>query len=237
MEHRGGFPSHEYRAYLRGPEGIVSTWHDVPLEAGTGWYNFVNEIPKMGTAKLEAATKEDGNPIAQDTKKGELREYPWSIEWNYGFLPQTWEDPKEVHPEAGEAGDDDPIDAVEVGEDALATGAVEPVKVIGALALVDDGELDWKMVCVRHSDPLAARVSDVPDLEREKPGEIDRIRAWFRDYKTPDGKPPNAFAFDGRCLPSDYACAVVSECHNAWSRLISGDRHNSEGHSLARGPL
>ena len=31
-------------------------------------------------------------------------------------------------------------------------------------------------------------------------GELERIRVWFRDYKTPDGKPQNKFGFDDKCL-------------------------------------
>jgi hypothetical protein len=36
---------------------------------------------------------EVGTPIKQDVKKGKLRFYPYNINWNYGMLPQTWEDP------------------------------------------------------------------------------------------------------------------------------------------------
>ena len=36
---------------------------------------------------------EYSNPIKQDVKKGELRHYHDKILWNYGMLPQTWEDP------------------------------------------------------------------------------------------------------------------------------------------------
>ena len=36
---------------------------------------------------------EPKTPIKQDTKKGKLRNYPYNINWNYGLLPQTWEDP------------------------------------------------------------------------------------------------------------------------------------------------
>lgn len=48
---------------------------------------------------MEVSTKEAKNPIKQDIKKGNLRFYPYNINWNYGMLPQTWEDPKVVHPE------------------------------------------------------------------------------------------------------------------------------------------
>jgi hypothetical protein len=74
----------------------VSAWHDVPLYAGNGMLNFLCEIPKETSAKMELATDEVRNPIKQDTKKGKLRHYPYNINWNYGMLPQTWEDPGHV---------------------------------------------------------------------------------------------------------------------------------------------
>lgn len=45
---------------------------------------MVVEIPKMTKAKMEVATKEENNPIAQDIKKGVLRDYHGPIFWNYG---------------------------------------------------------------------------------------------------------------------------------------------------------
>lgn len=40
-----------------------------------------------------APQDEPRTPIKQDIKKGKLRFYPYNIDWNYGLLPQTWEDP------------------------------------------------------------------------------------------------------------------------------------------------
>ena len=37
-------------------------------------------------------------PLPQDTKKGKLRFYHGPIFWNYGYIPQTWEDPNVKHP-------------------------------------------------------------------------------------------------------------------------------------------
>lgn len=42
-------------------------------------------------------------------------------------------------------GDNDPIDVVEIGSKALAMGTVAEVKPLGVLAMIDDGELDWKV--------------------------------------------------------------------------------------------
>ena len=47
------------------------------------------------------AQDEPTTPIKQDIKKGKLRFYPYNINWNYGLLPQTWEDPAVKAEEVG----------------------------------------------------------------------------------------------------------------------------------------
>ena len=54
--------------------------------------------------------------------------------FNYGAFPQTWEDPSHVTPDTGCAGDNDPIDACEIGTKMYRTGSVVKVKVLGGLA-------------------------------------------------------------------------------------------------------
>lgn len=110
---------------------------------------------------------EKTNPIKQDTKKGKLRFYPYNINWNYGFLPQTWEDPAHKNEEAGGVfGDNDPVDVVEISSTALEMGGVYEVKCVGAYAMIDDGELDWKVIAINTKDPLAEKINDVEDVER-----------------------------------------------------------------------
>jgi inorganic pyrophosphatase len=94
-----------------------------------------------------------------------------------GCLPQTWEDPNVEHPELKCFGDNDPIDVVEIGSSSLAMGSVKEVKPLGVLAMIDDGELDWKVLAIATDDPLAAEYNDVGDVpEAVKAG----IREWFR---------------------------------------------------------
>ena len=66
----------------------------------------------------------------------------------------------------GAQGDNDPVDVVEIGSTQLQTGGVYKVKAIGAYAMIDDGELDWKIVCIRADDPLAPAINDIEDVER-----------------------------------------------------------------------
>merc|ERR1712078_492952 len=141
-------------------------WHDIPLKNADGTVNFICEIPKETSAKMEVATDEPKNPIKQDTKKGKLRFYPYNINWNYGLIPQTWEDPGVENADLKVMGDNDPVDVVEIGSATLEMGGVYPVKIVGVLAMIDDGELDWKMIAVNSKDPKFASVNDVADVER-----------------------------------------------------------------------
>ena len=191
----GAEGTESYRQFFTDDSGAkISPWHDISLRPGgdAKVFNMVTEIPKYGTAKMEVDTKGESNPIMQDIKKGALRFYHGPIFWNYGCLPQTWEDPNAKHPELQCFGDDDPIDVVEIGSSALAAGSVTPVKALGVLAMIDDGELDWKVLAIAESDPLAATLNDVADVEAQCPGVVSGIREWFRWYKTPDDKPINA---------------------------------------------
>lgn len=216
--------SFDYRLRFKDDLGAdISPWHDIPLETmEVGIFNTVIEIPKMSRKKFEVATKEMNNAIAQDVKKGKLREYHGPIFWNYGMFPQTWENPNVTNPAVNCAGDNDPLDVVEIGSRALACGTVEPVKPLGVLAMIDDGELDWKIIAISANDPMANKLQDVSDVERELPGTISGIREWFRWYKTPDGKPLNCFGFEEQALSKNKALEIISETHDWWKNLLTG---------------
>ena len=85
LETKGEAGTESFRLGFTESDKAISPWHDIPLKGETeGTYNMVVEIPKMTKAKMEVATKEESNPIAQDIKKGVLRDYHGPIFWNYG---------------------------------------------------------------------------------------------------------------------------------------------------------
>eukprot|EP00250_Pteridium_aquilinum_P034994 c8428_g1_i1 orf=581-1468(-) len=213
----------EYRLFFFDSAGKkMSPWHDIPLHAGDGLLNFVVEIPKESSAKMEVATEEPHTPIKQDTKKGKLRFYPYNINWNYGLLPQTWEDPSHSNAEVeGAFGDNDPVDVVEIGERRAEIGEVLKVKPLAVLAMIDEGELDWKVIAISADDPKAALVNDADDVEKHFPGTLTAIRDWFRDYKIPDGKPANKFGLGNKAADKDYALKVIAETNKFWSSLVT----------------
>jgi inorganic pyrophosphatase len=224
----------EYAAYFENHKGeLISPFHDIPLHAdeAKGIFNIVIEIPRWSNAKLEITKGTAFNPIKQDVKKGQLRFikncFPHhGYIWNYGAFPQTWEDPTHTDADTKANGDNDPLDVCEIGFAVAKIGAVKQVKVLGCMALLDEGETDWKIIVIDVNDPLANELNDIEDVERKLPGFLKATEEWFRIYKIPDGKPENKFAFNGEAKNKEYALKVIKENHEAWKRLISGKVSN-----------
>ncbi|XP_024907526.1 inorganic pyrophosphatase 2, mitochondrial isoform X3 [Pteropus alecto] len=209
-EERGQPHSPDYRVFLKNEAGhYISPFHDIPLKVDSA----------------EIATEEPLNPIKPDVKDGKLR-YVANIFphkgyiWNYGALPQTWEDPHQKDKSTNCCGDDDPIDVCEIGSKVLSCGEVIPVKILGTLALIDQGETDWKLIAINVNDPEASKFRDIDDVMKYKPGYLEATLNWFRLYKVPEGKPENQFAFDGEFKNKAFALEVIKSAHECWKALL-----------------
>lgn len=221
----------EYRNYAvdRQSNKVISYFHDIPLRLNTQQKTatMVVEVPRWSNGKFEIDPKQPGNPIVQDFKKGKVRFvrnlFPYhGYIHNYGALPQTWEDPTQKSNVEGLYGDGDPLDVCEIGSSVFPIGSVVTVKLLGSLALVDDGELDWKVIAINVDDELAPELNDIVDVEKKCPGLLAATRQWFKDYKKPDGKPENVFAFNGEYRDAAQTWETVEECHVAWEKLVTG---------------
>ena len=72
------------------------------------------------------------------------------------------------------------MDVVEIGAATQEMGAVIQIKALGVLSMIDDGELDWKLIAIAANDEHAASINDVDDIEKFYPGTVSGIREWFR---------------------------------------------------------
>ncbi|XP_077999011.1 inorganic pyrophosphatase-like [Glandiceps talaboti] len=228
VSERGAPNSLEYCMYIRGPNGYVSPFHDIPLYANAEKtvLNMVVEVPRWTNAKMEIDTKGKLNPIKQDVKKEKLRYvkncFPHNgYIWNYGAFPQTWEDPTHTDEHTACKGDNDPLDVCEIGQRVARRGDVIQVKVLGTMALIDEGETDWKMLAIDVNDPLASELNDIADIKRVMPGFIEATHEWFKIYKIPDGKPENQFAFKGEAKNKAFAVDIINQTHDQWKQLVA----------------
>ncbi|XP_075356782.1 inorganic pyrophosphatase 2, mitochondrial isoform X3 [Mycteria americana] len=133
---------------------------------------------------------------------------------------ETWEDPNHTDNTTGCCGDNDPIDVCEIGSKIRSSGEIVQVKVLGVLALVDEGETDWKIIAISVDDPEAQKIHDIDDVKKHKPGYLEATVDWFRLYKVPDGKPENRFAFNGEFKDKDFAVEIIKSTHEYWKALL-----------------
>ncbi|KCV73402.1 inorganic diphosphatase [Fonticula alba] len=140
--------------------------------------------------------------------------------------------------------DGDPIDLVELSFEPFPIGAVCNVRVLGAIGLVDQGECDWKVLCIRLDEPQASQPAPVASdatadslLEQHTaklnhhtlhtvddvpPEIIQRVIEWYRDYKTIEGKPSNSYVPNteeparGFVFSKDQTARILAHAHQDW---------------------
>jgi inorganic pyrophosphatase len=133
--------------------------------------NLAVEIPAGSFTKYEI--KEDGLVHVD-----RFQSMPVAYPANYGSMPRTL------------AGDNDPLDALELTREPLHPGVIVRFRPIGYLKMVDNGEQDEKVIGVPTDklDPTYAGIRDLDDLPLI---ERQRIEAFFRVYKDlPAGRNP-----------------------------------------------
>lgn len=124
---------------------------------------------------------------------------------NYGFIPQTIQDPTAN-------GDGDPLDVI-VLSSSMGRGAIVPVEIIGAIKMMDSGEVDDKYIAVvAHSGPFSG-IKNLSELTEKYPGSLEIIRLWFEYYKH------GSMHFVGY-VNSDLAMASVLKAHETWNMQL-----------------
>ena len=124
--------------------------------------NVIIEIPKMSRVKYEI--DKNTGLVKMDRVLYSPMHYPA----NYGFIPQTlWED-------------GDPLDVLVMSHEPFFPGCLVVVRVIGVLAMTDDGDSDAKILAVPVKDP---RYNTVKNLNNIDPHTLEEIKHFFTVYK------------------------------------------------------
>jgi len=149
--------------------------HDIPAENPDGTINAVIEIP-AGTNEKWEVSEQTGQP-GLEYRHNRPRVIAYlGYPGNYGMIPRTL-----LAEEFG--GDGDPLDVLVIGGP-LHRGDIAPVRLIGVLKFLDNGEQDDKLLAVLPDSALA-QAQNPDDLETRFPGALDIIRIWFEHYKGP----------------------------------------------------
>ena len=144
---------------------------NVVLEPGdfqNGLVNTVVEIPQGSCLKVEWDRKRACFML--DRVEPQIFAKPV----NYGFIPGTLDE------------DGDELDTLVVCHEPIATGVWLEAKVIGVLNFEDDGEMDYKIVCVPADDRNTGdNVATLDDLGERWKQQIAYHFAHYKDLKKP----------------------------------------------------
>lgn len=150
---------------------------NLPIYSENGHIQVVIEIP-AGTNKKFEYDYETNSFIAemQNGKERIVNFLPYI--GNYGFIPSTLMDKTQ-------GGDGDPIDVLVLSEH-LKTGTVIQVMPIALLRLIDNDEIDSKIIAVPvDSEQRIIQAKSLSELKSRYSNIQKLIELWFLSYKGP----------------------------------------------------
>lgn len=151
--------------------------------------NTVIEIPMGSMHKIEYSM--DQKIFVLDRVEPSIFAKPV----NYGFIPQTLDE------------DGDALDTLVITDEPLPTGVAVKAKVVGVLNFLDDGEKDFKIICVPEDDRNTGNsIKTFGDLNSRWK---EKIENHFNHYK--DLYKPGTTVVEGWGDESE-AWKVIEEC-------------------------
>lgn len=111
---------------------------------------------------------------------------------NYGFIPQTL------------GHDNDPLDILVLCSQSIQSLCLVEVKVIGNMQMIDQGQIDDKIIAVAAKDPSVNHYQKMDDLPQHF---LLELRNFFEQYKVLEDKKVEIDNFQDR----DTACKIIQE--------------------------
>ena len=153
---------------------IESYIHDIDPISSSGNINVVIEIPSGTHNKFEVSKK--SGQIVQDVENGLPRKIKYiGYPGNYGMIPRTLLS-------INNGGDGDPLDVIVLGEQ-LQKGSIVEIKLIGILKMLDEGQMDDKLIGVMVNNSIFSSIDSFNELKKSYAGITNILEIWFANYK------------------------------------------------------
>jgi inorganic pyrophosphatase len=153
-------------------------YYHLPLFSADKNINAVIEIPAGTNKKFEFNNKSKSFEI--DKKNGHDRIINFlPYIGNYGFIPATFSDPKK-------GGDGDALDILVLSE-SVGTGTVLEIIPIAMLKLIDNGEIDYKIIAIPADESKQiVKANSFVEFSKNYPIIKEIIELWFLNYNKDD---------------------------------------------------
>lgn len=110
------------------------------------------------------------------------------------------------------APDGDPLDILVIASEPTFPGCIVPARVLGYLTMIDNGQLDYKLIAVADCDP---RYADIQKLEQLSPFVLKEIANFFENYKVLQNIKVDVGEYHGK----DEAIRIIEQCRETFSGL------------------
>ncbi len=176
----------------------MNIWHDIDKNRITPErFEALIEIPRGCKAKYEL-DKETGL-LRLDRVLYTSTVYPA----NYGFIPRTYAD------------DGDPLDVLVLCNEAIFPMTLITCAPIGVITMVDNGDLDEKIIAVPANDPTYKHYTDIEELPKHI---FEEMMHFFEVYKTLEHK--KTAVKDIAHRPD--AVGIIKKCLSAYDSKFAG---------------
>ena len=160
-------------------------WHGIAVWASATYLNVFIEIVPSDTVKYELDKETGYLSIDRPQKFSNI------VPALYGFVPQTFCGPKVANYASTESklgaleGDGDPLDICVLTERAISHGDILLLaKPIGGFRMIDQGEVDDKIVAVLIDDAVYGEINDISQCP---PSVLNRLKHYFLTNKESPG--------------------------------------------------
>lgn len=120
---------------------------------------------------------------------------------DYGFIPQTLDD------------DGDPLDAVLLINEPTFTGCCTIARPVANIKMIDEGEMDDKIVTVSITDPFYRHITEMKDIPKSV---LDEITYFFENYKRAEGKKTSVKSWED----SSEAKKIINWAHQYYLEKV-----------------
>jgi len=147
------------------PFSMKNPFHAVPalVNNNSSEINVILEITCGDNVKYEY--DKDYGMVMVDR----ILKTPMPYPFNYGLIPQTWNE-----------FDNDPLDVIIIGDKPFFPGVLVPCRVVGMLSVDDNGERDDKVLAVPTGDSRLSHVKDLSDINEK---ELENMIYFMEHYK------------------------------------------------------
>ena len=151
----------------------MNLWHDIKAK-NNNTFNAIIEIPSGSINKYEI-DKETG-VFSLEQSLLSTQAFPF----DYGFIPQTL------------GGDGDPLDIIVLNSNPLIPGCLVKVKPIKVMRMIDDDEVDDKIIAISINDYYWKDKNNLNNINFK----LEEIKNWFKIYKQINGTKLEILGFD-----------------------------------------